>query len=58
MVGLLLKTMLTSKNLDTFWDKFKFLTKPEIVHVLEYGAELWMILKKIHMTACNRSQND
>lgn len=25
--------------------------------ILEYGAELWMILKKTHNTACNKSES-
>ena len=59
-VGLLLKTILTrstlhaSSNMPSLFDQFKFLSKPEIVQTIEYGAELWMILKKMHQTACNR----
>jgi len=29
----------------------------EITKILEYGAELWMILKKTHNTACNKSES-
>ena len=36
------------------FDEFKFLTQTEMVRALETGAELWMILKKIHNTGCNR----
>ena len=25
--------------------------------MIEFGAELWIILKKMHQTACNRSQS-
>ena len=34
-----------------------FLTEEEILKVLEYGAELWMIIRKMHKTAVNRSQS-
>ena len=63
MVGLLLKSLLTRSTLanqgstPSLFDEFKFLTKPEIVKTLEFGAEFWIILKKMHMIACNRSQN-
>lgn len=64
LVGLMLKSLLSRNTLgidkdhhNTFADQFKFLTKNEVVKVLEYGAELWMSLKKIHQTACNRSEN-
>jgi hypothetical protein len=64
LVGLLLKSLLSRDTLGinkdhpvSFTDQFKFLTKSEIVRVLEYGAELWMSLKKIHQTACNRSES-
>lgn len=30
--------------------------KEQIVAVVKYGAELWVILKKMLQTACNRSQ--
>ena len=34
------------------------MTKSEISKILEHGAELWMILKKINNTACNRSEQE
>ena len=54
LVGLLLKSILTRTtlkaegSLPSLGDEFKFLTQSEIVKTLEYGAELWVILKKIH----------
>jgi len=36
-------------------DEFNFQNKDDIVRLLEYGAELWMILKKVQSTACKRS---
>jgi len=64
MMGLLLKAILTRSNLgkdqnntESLQDQFKFLSRSELVKVLEHGAELWMTLKKIHQTACNRSES-
>lgn len=37
--------------------EFGFLTDRDLVKVMEFGAELWIILKKMHQTACNRTQN-
>lgn len=33
------------------------MSEEELLKVFEYGAELWMILKKMHLTAFNRSQS-
>ena len=41
----------------SFREEFSFLTEEEILKVLEYGAELWMIIRKMHKTAVNRSQS-
>jgi hypothetical protein len=40
----------------TLLEEFDFLTSEDIIKILEHGAELWMILKKINNTACNRSE--
>lgn len=53
LVGLIVKTLLSRSTLgsdknSTFWDQFKFLSKQEVVKVLEYGADLWIQLKKIN----------
>lgn len=61
LVGLLLKSILARESLKatsqsaSLFEEFRFLSQPELVKVLECGAELWMILKKIHQTGCNRS---
>ena len=53
---MLLKSILISKSLDIKEiDKLGF-SKTEITRTLEYGAELWMILKKIHNTAYKKSK--
>jgi len=39
----------------SFFEEFDFLQKDEISRVVEYGAELWMNIKKIHKTASNRA---
>lgn len=38
-------------------EEFDYLTMAEITKVLEYGAELFMILKKIHNTARNKAES-
>jgi hypothetical protein len=50
----------TQKNFKNFslQEEFDFLTSKDIVKILEHGAELWMILKKINNTACNRSEQE
>lgn len=64
LVGLLLKSILARDTLKangaepSIFDEFRYLTQSEIVKVLETGAELWMILKKIYQTGCNRSNAD
>lgn len=40
----------------SIFDEFN-LTKNDVKNLLKYGAELWMTLKKIHQTACNKSQS-
>jgi len=68
LCGLLIKSFLTRGTLTkdaansnsvfrqkSFSEEFSFLTEQEILKVLEYGAELWMILKKMYKTAVNRS---
>jgi len=60
LVGLLLKTILTTPaagGAELLRTQFSFLSTSEIVEIIEFGAELWMILKKMHQTACNRSQS-
>ena len=37
-------------------EEFGCQNKDDIVKLLEYGAELWMILKKVQSTACKRSE--
>ena len=53
LVGLLLKQILCGQD---FQKEFSFLKKDQIVKTIEYGAELWVILKKMLQTAINRSQ--
>lgn len=51
LVGLLLKSILTrpaAGGADFLRTQFSFLSKSEIVTIIEFGAELWMILKKMH----------
>lgn len=51
LVGLLLKSILTRPAVggaDFLRTQFSFLSKSEIVTIIEFGAELWMILKKMH----------
>jgi len=69
LCGLLIKSFLARETLnkdpynainDTFKEKsfkeeFSFLSEEETLKVFEFGAELWMILKKMHNTAFNRS---
>jgi hypothetical protein len=60
LTGLIIKTFLIRKTLgkdgkDSFWDTFQFLSKSEVANIVKSGAELWMTLKRIHMTASNRS---
>lgn len=63
IVGLLLKSILSRSSLrsdaqnSSLFDEFKYFTQSEVVKILEHGAELWMILKKIHLTGCNRSSS-
>jgi hypothetical protein len=44
VVGLLLKQILCGND---FQKEFNFLKKDEISRIIEYGAELWIILKKM-----------
>jgi hypothetical protein len=46
---------LTSKNLKDFYEQFSYFDKNEIIKIIEYGVNLWIILKKIYETAKNRS---
>ena len=70
LTGLLLKSILSRSMISkdptsshklyqefSLLEEFDFLTLQEITKILEYGAELWMILKKIHNTACNKSES-
>jgi len=68
LCGLLIKSFLARETLNkdpynpnkgfqnkSFKEEFTFLSDEEILKVFEFGAELWMILKKMHNTAFNRS---
>ena len=69
LCGLLIKSFLARDTLTkeagnpnpvfrekSFKEEFSFLTEEETLKVLEYGAELWVMIKKMHSTAINRSQ--
>ena len=71
LTGLILKSILCRSTLNkdpssphkifknfSLMEEFDFLTSKDIVKILEHGAELWMILKKINNTACNRSEQE
>ena len=53
LIGLLIKHILCGND---FQKEFSFLKKDQIIKTVEYGAELWVILKKMLQTAVNRSQ--
>lgn len=63
IIGLLMKSIMSRTSLrqdtqnESLYDEFKFFNQSEIVKIVEHGAELWMILKKIHLTGCNRSSS-
>lgn len=69
LTGLVIKSILCRNSLNkdpssphnffrttSLFEEFEFLSSKEISKILEHGAELWMILKKINNTACNRSE--
>ena len=71
LCGLLIKSFLARETLSkdptnpnkvfrekSFQEEFSFLTEDEIVKVFEFGAELWVSLRKIHSTAYKRSQSN
>ena len=48
---------MTSKNLMGLYEEFSYFDKIEILKIIEYGANLWIILKKMYETAKNRSDS-
>ena len=48
---------MTSKNQIEFYKQFSYFDKNEIIKIIEYGANLWIILKKMYETAKNRSDS-
>lgn len=64
IIGLLIKSILTRQSLRSndqsasITDEYRFFSQSDIVRIVEHGAELWMILKKIHLTGYNRSSSN
>jgi hypothetical protein len=58
LTGLLFKIFLTRTSLQDggFFKDFGFLSREDIAKIVQYGCQLWVMLKKIHERASDRAQ--